>query len=318
MKVPTPMNDTARDDRFNRGLERLLHGDPTGIDEIDPDLQDTAIEMVKLANDAGWIGADPGDEVVRPRPWWRNGQRIINAVAAVLLVGMITVLATLGLRVWDSGDSQYGSDLTEIGLPQLGPGVCSRAPRTHAEIAAIVRKPEGDIQPFPNEGVKTEIRPWSLQITRDWNDCLISEQWSRALAYESEYFIWYIGWDLFPNGPGSLTDVEVANQVIDRHTTIAPIETVNGMDLTVYQIEHYRDGYGPNQDPRPDPGLLAGADAWIATVDENGDWIIWPTVVTIAWDGDEFVIVTTTQDGVPKSPYFRSDALNPEAVPEEP
>lgn len=311
MNVPTPMNDNARDDRFNRGLERLLQGDPTGIDEIDPELQDTAIEMVKLANDARWIGSDPGETPTRPvsRGLTINTHRAINAVAAVLVVGLVAVLVTVGIRVWDVGEGQYGSGPDEIPVVELGPGVCSRAPRTDAEIAAIVRNSEEDIQPFQHEGVRTEINPWSLQTTRDWNDCLQSGQYDRALAYESEYFIWYIGWDLFPDGPGSLTDAEIANRVIDRHREIVPIETEDGTDLSVYATERFR------IDTNLDEFNVQGVDAWIVPLDAQGDWLEWPTVVTIEWDGQQFVIVTTSQDGNPHSPYYRHE-VRPESTPE--
>lgn len=311
MNAPTPMNDTARDDRFNRGLERLLHGDPSGIDEIDPELQDTAIEMVKLANDAGWIGSDPGEAVSRQIPWWRNSHQIINAVAAVMVVGLVVALVTFGVRVWNTDEGQYGSGPEEIGIVELGPGVCSRAPRTDAEIAEIVRKPEELVQPYQHEGVVVDIRSWTLQTTRDWNVCLASGQWDRALAYESEYFIWYIGWELFPNGPGSMSDSEIATRVIDRHAQITPIQTVDGTDLSIYATDGYR------IDTSLDEFNVQGIDAWIVPMDEHGDWLEWPTVVTIAWDGQQFVIVSATRDGMPESPYLRHDAL-PESTPATP
>lgn len=304
MNVPTPFNDNARDDRFDRGLERLLAGDPTGIDEIDPELQDAAIEMVKLANEAGWIGSDPGMLQVGRQAWWRNGRQIVNALAAVAVIGLIGIMITMGVRLWDSGGSQFGSNHTEIGLPNLGPGVCTRDPRTTAEIADIVRKTEDAAWPSWSEGVRTELRPWSLQTTRDWNSCLQTGQFDRATGYESEYFIWIIGTELFPNGPGTLSDAEIAKQVIDYHARITPIPTTDGLDLMVWEAERFRmighDDGGP---------YMSGIDAWIARVDDNADWLEWPTVVTIEWDGSQFVIITTTQDGIPRGFLFRNDAL---------
>lgn len=310
MNVPTPTNDNARDDRFNRGLERLLQGDPTGIDEIDPDLQEIAIEVVKLANDAGWVGSDPGDEVIRPRPWWRNSHTIINAVAAVMVVGLVAALVTFGLRIWNSPEGQYGSGPEEVGMVEPGPGVCSRAPRTDAEVAAIVRKSESDVEPFTSDGVSySNGIVEAVQLTRDWNACLLKDDWHRAMAYESDYFIWRLGQEEFPTGVVGFTDQEIAGRVADRHATITPLETVDGMNLAVYSADKFR--YLGNAEPP----LLLGVDAWLVPVDVNGDWIEWFTVVSVEWDGEQWVIVSATRDGVPESPYFRNDTL-PENTPD--
>lgn len=312
MNVPTPMNDNARDDRFNRGLERLLQGDPTGIDEIDPELQDTAIEMVKLANDASWIGSDPGEAPMRPvsRGLTINTHRAINAVAALLVVGLVAVLVTVGLRVWDVGEGQYGSGPDEIPVVELGPGVCSRAPRTDAEIAAIVRKSETEVEPFQSDGVSNSngINE-TIQLTRDWNTCLLNSDWSRAMAYESEFFIWILGQEEFPEGVNRLTDQEIAGRISQRHALIAPLETVDGMNLAVYSADRFR--YVENSNPP----LILGVDAWLVPVDVNGDWIEWFTVMSVEWDGEQWIIVSATRDGVPDTEYFRDDTL-PESTPE--
>lgn len=311
MKIPTPMNDNARDDRFNRGLERLLHGDPTGIDKIDPELQDTAIEMVKLANDAGWIDTDPGEAPMHPvsRGLTINTHRVINAVAAVLVVGLVAVLVTVGIRVWDSGEGQFGSGPQEIGMAELGPGVCSRAPRTDAEIAVIVRKPATEVEPFQSDGVSNSngINE-AIQLTRDWNTCLLNSDWSRAMAYESEFFIWILGQEEFPAGVAEFTDKEIAGRIYQRHALITPLQTVDGLNLAVYSADNFR------YFERTDQPLILGVDAWLVPVDVNGDWIEWFTVMSVEWDGEQWVIVSATRDGVPNSEYFRDDTL-PESTP---
>lgn len=309
MDVPTPMNSKARDDRFNRGLERLLDGDPAGIDEIEPELQDVAIRMVQLANDAGWIDAEPGVGPTRSRHWWQSTHQLINAVAAVLAVGLIAVMVTVGVRLWDDSGGQFGSSPTAVPAVELGPGVCDRPPRTDAEIAAIVGKSEDEVAPFQSDGVTENGTTSAVQLTRDWNTCLLANDWHRAMAYESEYFIWYIGLELFPEGVTGLSDEEIASRIADRHALIAPLETVDGMNLAIYTADLFRYIDGSN------PPLIRGVDVWLVPVTFEGDWVEWPTVMSVEWDGEQWVIVSATRDGVPESPYFRDDSL-PEATPE--
>lgn len=308
MNVPTPMNDTARDDRFNRGLERLLNSDPAGIEEIESDLQDVTIHMVQLANDAGWIGADPGKETLRPRPWWRSGQHVLNAMAALLMVGLIGVIGYFGLQVWNTNEGQYGSEPTPSEMIELGPGVCSRPPRSDAEIASIVQKSEVDVLPFRHEGVYADITSSTLQLSRDWTACLQTRQWHQAMAYESEYFIWLFGQELFPRGTGPLTDAEIAEQIAERHAEIIVINTVDGQNVFIYSADNYRTNVVDDQ------YLFIGADIWVVPKDNAGDWIQWFTVVTVEWDGEQWVIVTATRPGIPDSPFFREDTL-PGATP---
>lgn len=310
MKVPTPLNDNTRDDRFNRGLERLLVGDPTGIDEIEPDLQDIAIDMVQLANDAGWIGTEPGAQPVSFRQWWRNGRIIMNTIAAVMVIGLVSVLVTVGPRVWDRGGSQYGSGNSSESAVAWGPGVCSRAPRSDAEIAAIVRKSSQQVEPFTHGGVVDDPNFAAMQITRDWNTCLQTGQFDRAMAYESEYFIWLVGQEVFPAGIGSESDRDVAAAIAARHGEIQPLATTDGTNLTIYSGDRLRYESGDMA------ARFRGGDTWLVPVDENGDWIEWPTVVSLEWDGEQWMIVSATRDGVPHGPYFRDDALSPVSTPQ--
>lgn len=310
MNVPTPMNDNARDDRFNRGLDRLLQGDPTGIDEIEPELQDVAIQMVQLANDAGWIGSEPGDEPVRPRQWWRNGKAIVNAIAAVLVIGLVASLISVGIQVWGPGNNQHGSAPTPESLVRDSPGVCRRAPRTDVEIAAIVQKSEADVEPFNAPGIVDAPAGAAQLLLRDWNTCIQQQNWRGAMAYESEFFIWLLGQEVFPDGTEGLTEAEIAEGVANRHSRIQPVLTSDGMNLAIYHSDTFRQDFGG------EAVNLRGADVWLVPVDADGNWIEWPSVVTVEWDGTQWMMVSINRDGVPDSEYFRHDALPADATPE--
>lgn len=301
MNVPTPMNTTARDDRFDRGLERLLDGDPAGIDEIEPELQDIAVHMVQLANEAGWVGSDPGAITSVPVPWWQRGQKIVNAVAAVLVIGMLATMVAFALQVWGITENQFGAGPTSEPAAEIGPGMCRRTARTDAEIAAIVRKSETEIAPFAGPGIEADAVSSALQLTRDWNACLQGQQWTRAMAYESEFFIWSVGQVQYPDGVGAATDAQIATRLADAHGFIAPIQTLDGTDLSVYASENYR------VDTSRDRWEMIGLDLWVVPMDEYNEWIQWPTVVTVEWDGVQWVVVSATSDGVPESPYRRDD-----------
>ena len=82
----TPFNGNAEDEMFDRGLERLLVGDMSGLDDIDPKLHDTVLEMVGLANTAGWIGVEPGPPLRDTRPVRVRWGPVVAKVAAILLV----------------------------------------------------------------------------------------------------------------------------------------------------------------------------------------------------------------------------------------
>lgn len=308
MNVPTPLNDHTRDDRFNRGLTRLLDGDPRGIDDIDPDLQDVAVQMVALANDAGWVGSEPGASRSVGLSRRKRLSTIINALAAVLLVGLIGSMVMLGMQVWGPGDGHYGAGNEDQSVAvDLGPGVCSRAPRTDAEIASIVRKTEAEVMPFQSNGVVADITGATMQLTRDWNACLQAGMWDRAMAYESDHLLWSFGQDVFPNGTSGMTDADIAARLRERHAEIKPIETPDGLNLVVYSAETLRyrhEGVDANEGP-----FVLGVDLWLVPVDANGDWVEWPTVVTSEWDGGQWVIVATTQEGIPESPFRRDDTL---------
>lgn len=303
MTVPTPVHDPERDDRFDRGLELLLHGDPRGINEIEPDLQDISLHMISLANDAGWV--EGGVRSPRRTPRFRNAKTILNAIAALVMIGVIGGMIMAGIQVWGPGERDFGSgpndESTDIGSIEVKPGVCDRLPLTDSEIATIVRSSEPDVYPFQFGGFVGDPRSNSLQVVRDWNACLIDQEWRRAMAYESDYFVWMIGTSQFPQGVGSLTDAEIADRVIDQHSLIPPIPIAD--ELSLYSVENHRihndeTGFG-----------ILGFDAWVVGLDDNGDWIEWPTIVTVHWDGSQLVIVSSTQAGVPESEFQRNDAL---------
>lgn len=302
MNVPTPLNDKARDDLFDRGLERLLQGDPTGIEDIEPELQNVSIRMVQLANDAGWIGAEP--ELTPARPWWRNIHTVINVAAAAMVIGLVGMLITVGLRVWAPGERQFGSVVTPETVIENRAADCRREPRTDAEIAAIVHKSEDSVQPFRKDSAQMDIANHTRQITRDWNACLLDGDFYRAMAYESDYFIWLLGQEVYPAGTGTETDPEIAAAIAARHAEIVPLKISDGMNLSIYSSDRYRIVQYGDSDAR-----LQGVDIWLVPLDTSGDWIEWPTVMSMEWDGTEWVIVSATRDGVPPSPYFREDAL---------
>lgn len=273
-------------------------------------MQDIAVEMVCLAKDAGWIGTEPGAQPASTRQWWRNGRIIMNTIAAVMVIGLVSVLVTVGLRVWDMGERQYGSDNSSVSQVQLGPDVCSRTPRTDAEIAAIVRKSQQQVEPFVHKGVKEDPSMAVMQTTRDWNTCLQTGQFDRAMAYESEYFIWLLGQEVFPAGVGSESDRDVAAAIAARHGDIVPLATIDGTNLNIYFVDRMR------LEPGNAEARFRGGDTWLVPLDINGDWIEWPTVVSLEWDGEHWMIVSANRDGVPHGPYFRDDALAGTSTPQ--
>ena len=303
MNIPTPLNDTTRDERFDRGLTQLLDGDPAGLDRIDPDLQDIAVHMVQLANDAGWIGTEPGDQSVATTPRWRDWHLVSNVLAAVAVIGIVAALAYAGIQYLpNQRNGQYGSQPPGTNVPLIsGPGVCVRPARTDAEIAAIVRKSEEAVQPYQADGVEDSPEFAVVQATRDWNSCLQQGLYDRATAYESEYFIWLVGKTVLPSNTGNLADRAIAREVIAFHEQIQPIATEDGLNLSLWQMDSVI------VDNRDDRYFIQGVTAWLPPIDERGDWLYWPTVVSIEWDGYQWVIISTSQNGVPEGQYKPDD-----------
>lgn len=63
---------------------------------------------------------------------------------------------------------------------------------------------------------------------------------------------------------------------------------------------------------------MPGVDAGLVPVDADGDWVEWFTVMSVEWDGEQWVIVSATRDGITDSEHFRTDALpggTPNAIP---
>lgn len=299
MNVPTPLNDNARDDRFDRGLEQLLQANPTGLDEIEPELREITVQMVRLANDAGWIGTDPGESEIRSTPRWRDLRLITNAIAAVALIGVVSALAWFGFQYLNDNESQYGSPGSTI---SLRPGACTRAPRTDAEIAAIVRKSEGEVAPFQSAGTSGDFYAETLQLSRDWNVCLQQQDWARATAYESEYFIWTLGQAFYPGYTGEVPDSQIAIDIRLFHIGLPPLDTPGDTQLTVYSIQNIR----ASSDSRNDSIVYLGVNTWVVTIVE-GEWYQWPLVVATEWDGTQWVIVSTSHPAMPDSPFKPSD-----------
>lgn len=57
------LQESRTDDLFNDGLERLLAGDISGLDDIEPELRDTVLEITGLAHTAGWLTPSAGNAV---------------------------------------------------------------------------------------------------------------------------------------------------------------------------------------------------------------------------------------------------------------
>lgn len=61
MTSPTPFDHSTRDTTFDEGLEKVLTGDISGLNDIDPELHETVLDVIGLAQTAGWIGQNqPG------------------------------------------------------------------------------------------------------------------------------------------------------------------------------------------------------------------------------------------------------------------
>ncbi|MCO5218985.1 MAG: hypothetical protein M9909_09160 [Thermomicrobiales bacterium] len=309
MNVPTPLNDNARDDRFDRGLEQLLQANPTGLDEIEPELRDITVQMVRLANDAGWIGADPGEHEHRSTPRWRDLKLITNAIAAAALIGVVLTLAWFGVQYLNDNGGHYGSAPTMMpeGIPEAS---CDRIPRSDTEIAAIVRSSGTEVAPFQASRGENDFYNGSIRLARDWNLCLLEQNWARAVAYESDYFIWLLGQHLYPDGTAHLTNAEIARGIMDFHHQLTPMPMASDITIGVYTLQNIR-ALGDGSD-----NVVIGLDAWIVPI-RDADWVIWPIVFAVEWDGTQWMIVSTSQDSVPDSlfkPNDNASSATPEAA----
>lgn len=303
MTSPIPFNDNAKDDAFDRGLEKVLAGDMTGLGEIDPDLHETVLEMADLANSAGWIGAEPGPPLRDPRPVWGRWERTLSKVAAVLLVVLLGATAYLGWLVFeqrnDAPEESPGlaieaapsapSDFQYVSTPQaaIGSGTCGREPLTDAEIARIVREPFGEWD--SRDGAPqsfTEINANVTQVTRDWTACLVEGDYTRAMAYESENFIRAMMPGFGAEDLNNLSDAEIAGIVVGQHRLLEPMAHGRDVEIVIYRTNYSTGGRGTTQ-----------IENWMVPVDPGGDWVEWPTVNTFVWEDGQWVIQLTDLEG---------------------
>jgi|GEM_PF-6561769 len=309
MTSPTPFNDTTRDEMFDRGLEKLLGGDMTGLDDIDPDLRDTVLEMVGLANTAGWIGAEPGPPLQDTRPFLVRWGPVFSKVAAVLLVVLLGATGYLGWLVIEQRSDSPDASPSSVGIQAaptamvdfpyisesqaaVGSGTCGREPRSDAEIARIAREPMGPWR--SREGTQqshNEINANVTQVTRDWTACLVEGDFARAMAYESENFIRSMMNGFGVDDLDNLSDEEIAGIVIGQHRLLIPMARGKDIEIVIYRTNYSSSGSGTTQ-----------IENWMVPVDPKGDWVEWPTVNTFVWEGDQWMIQLTDREGSPATP----------------
>lgn len=308
MTSPTPFNDTTRDEMFDRGLENVLGGDMTGLDDIDPDLYETVLEMVSLANTAGWIGAEPGPPLEDTRPRLVRWAPALSKIAAVLLVVLLGATGYLGWLVIENRMNAPGeptsvgiqaaptamADFSYVSTPQamIGSGTCGREPRSDAEIARIAREPLG---PWSSrDGTQqshNEVNANVTQVTRDWTACLVEGDYARAMAYESENFIRSMMQGVGVTDLENLSDEEIVGIVIGQHRLLQPMARGKDIEIVIYRINYSSSGSGTTR-----------IENWMVPVDPKGDWVEWPTVNTFVWEGDQWVIQLTDREGSPATP----------------
>lgn len=304
-----PFNGNAEDEMFDRGLERLLAGDMSGLDDIDPKLHDTVLEMVGLANTAGWIGVEPGPPLRDTRPVWVRWGPAVAKVAAILLVGLLGATGFLAWRVIDgNGDRQAEpTSVAVLAAPTapgefsyvseeqaaVGGGVCGREPRSAAEVAGIVRSP---FAPRQGESVGaqqsfTEVNVNVTQVVRDWTACLVSGEYDRAMAYESENFLRAMADASGIEIDSETSDAKIATVVARQHRNLRPMAHGEDMEIVIYVINWSSSGDG-----------LTGIEVQFVPVNPAGEWVEWPSVVTFVYENDRWVIQLADREGSPATP----------------
>lgn len=302
-------NGNAEDEMFDRGLERLLAGDMSGLDDIDPELHDTVLEMVGLANTAGWIGVEPGPPLRDTRSVWVHWGPVIAKVAAILLVGLLGATGFLTWRVMDgTGDRQAEPpSVAVLAAPTalnefpyvseeqaaVAGGVCGREPRTAAEVATIVQEPyarwEGT--EVGAQQSHNEVNASVTQVVRDWNACLVDGEYDRAMAYESESFLRTMADASGIEIDSETSDAEIATAVANQHRNLRPMVHGEDVEIVIYVINWSTSGDG-----------LTGIEVQFVPVDPAGEWVESPSVVTFIYENDRWVIHLADLEGSPATP----------------
>lgn len=309
MTSPIPFNDSAQEDMFDRGLDKLLAGNMSGLDDIEPDLHDTVLTMVGLANNAGWIGTEPGPPPKDTRPLWLRWEPVISKIAAIFLVGLIAAAGFLALRVIedrpdDTDEVPFASieavpteanDFSYASQEQaaLGSGVCGREPRTAEKITRIVDEPYTSWN-TPKDGDQqshSELNANLVQVTRDWTTCLATGQYDRAMAYESENYLRAMAEASDSDIADDLTDEQIATIVANQHRELKPMAYGEDNQIVIYKMNWSTSASG-----------ITSAEIWMVPVDPSGEWVEWPTVITFVYEDGRWVIQLTDREGSPATP----------------
>lgn len=294
------------DEQFlDEAIDRLQRGDRSGLDRLDPKTAESVDYMVGLAREAGWTRGNLEDvPASRSRLAWVPPLR--SLVAAALVVLLIGSMGMLGWRVIEDdlwpGPEQAQPELVRQQMPngelasteQLipGAGVCDRVPPTADEIARIVEAPDTSWDPSTEGDGRpdSEINASLIQFTEDWNACLVSGQYDRAMAYESEQFLRAMAEASGVQAGENLTDQQIATAIANQHRNLAAMAFGEHVRVSIYGWSFLgRNG-------------VSKAEMKMVPVDPQGDWVEWPTAITFVYEDGHWVILLTDREGSPATP----------------
>lgn len=288
MTLPIPFNTSAEDDLFDDALSRVLSGDRSALDDVDPELRLVVANMTRLAQDAGWLGADPGVSPRNARRTVVSWRTVANVLAATLTIALVAGLLLLGSRMLldESGTPTPTPQSMMAASPRqsVSSGTCDRKPVSDDELLRYGREP-ATWSPAPvngDPGTDSELRATFLQVVEDWNACLVNGDVRRAMAYEDPLMLGHLNMEptsWTPVATGS--DAEILAQMESAQRTIPPIVTGDA-ELDLYSVEFLG---------RLNDGTASDAHVLVVPVDDSGEWTAWFTSVTLRFDGQRWSVM---------------------------
>lgn len=185
-------------------LERMVRGDTSGLDRLDPEMRATVRQMFQWADESGLRTRRPPSTPQSSRPIRLRVAPALSTIAAVLVIGLIGLAGYLTLSLYPTDDAAPTPSIPAFAASAFAPltaADCAREPRTEDEVLSILRAPARSdpsappmadaIGASPEASVPTaeEVRPQIDATLRGWVACHQFGDAYGAMAYESEDYI---------------------------------------------------------------------------------------------------------------------------------